>query len=280
MSDSSSVRFIYNAKKGGVFCDAKKIAPWPSFSWRRMALFDILKLVPELNNHKGKEFIEVGFGSGVLTYDFYKMGFTCTGYDYGEKAVEVANQIFNSGDRIIDFRNTLDDSDTEKYDCLGAFEVLEHIDDDSAALQQWRSLLKPDGYLLLTIPAKMKYWDYSDLRAGHVRRYEKEQIISLLSQNGFDVVKIACWGFPMKNCLRHLFNLVVHKPTYKKMQSLDDDKKTQASGIERSQEFKFKRFLPFRLIQMFGKIQRPFYNLDWGTGYAVIAKKINKGEAV
>ena len=42
---------------------------------------------------------------------------------------------------------------TERFDLVCAFEVLEHIEDDAAAVKDWASRLRPGGWLLLSVPA-------------------------------------------------------------------------------------------------------------------------------
>jgi len=125
----------------------------------------------------------------------------------------------------------------------------------------------------MSVPARMKFWSWGDLRAGHARRYEKAQLISLLEENGFEIVQFANYGFPFMNITRRLRQLLVHKPIYDNKQYTDKQELTEASGIDRAQEYKFKRFIPFRLMQWLIKCQRFFYNRDLGEGYLVVAKK-------
>jgi len=272
---SNSADFIYDARRGGVFSESHNVAPGPGFSWRRAALLDCVKKTIEFRPERGstKSYMEIGFGSGVLAYEFYLMGFEVTGYDFSKKAVETADSIFNQDNKIMDFRNQLDEEDIEKYDCLGAFEVLEHIEDDSSIINEWRTLIKDGGFLALSVPLKMKYWNYSDLRAGHVRRYEKNEIISLLENNGFDVMRFSTWSFPFGNLIRMGRNRLIDKPVYEKMQTQDKIELTKISGIERSQESKYAKYFPFKLFQMLGKINKLFYRFNFGEGCIIIAKK-------
>ncbi len=55
-------------------------------------------------------------------------------------------------------------------DLVVAFDVLEHILDDAAALREVERVLRPGGCLLVTVPADMDLWSAHDEAVGHVRR--------------------------------------------------------------------------------------------------------------
>ena len=89
MNNKENVPFIYCDKRGGVFCDAYNIAPWPGPSARRLALFDCLKKMPDFKplTTDCKKLIDIGFGTGVFSYEFHRMGFKCTAFDLNEDAL-------------------------------------------------------------------------------------------------------------------------------------------------------------------------------------------------
>jgi SAM-dependent methyltransferase len=72
-------------------------------------------------------------------------------------------------------------------DLVYSFNVLEHIEDDAAALRQLRRVLKPGGRLLLYVPAFMVLYTQMDRRIGHLRRYNKKGLRSLVARAGFRV---------------------------------------------------------------------------------------------
>jgi hypothetical protein len=67
------------------------------------------------------------------------------------------------------------------------FDVIEHLADDLAALRQAHNLLSANGKLLLTVPAHMNLWSYSDKFAGHYRRYEYNDLAERLQSAGFTI---------------------------------------------------------------------------------------------
>src|SRR4029450_1284452 len=60
-------------------------------------------------------------------------------------------------------------NDPRLYDAVCAFEVLEHIEDDGAALRSWRERLTPRGHLLISVPAHPARFGLSDRYVGHFR---------------------------------------------------------------------------------------------------------------
>ena len=69
----------------------------------------------------------------------------------------------------------------DHYDLIGAFDVIEHIDDDHAALMSIARRLKPSGKLVMTVPAHQWMWSAHDVVNHHVRRYSRSQLQQLIA---------------------------------------------------------------------------------------------------
>lgn len=69
------------------------------------------------------------------------------------------------------------------YDLIGAFDVLEHIDDDQKAIEALAACLKPRGRLVLTVPAHQWMWSSHDELNHHKRRYSKASLTRLLERS-------------------------------------------------------------------------------------------------
>ena len=65
---------------------------------------------------------------------------------------------------------------TGSFDLVLALDVLEHLDDDAAGLREAVRLLKPDGFLLVTVPALPSLWGRQDIISQHRRRYTKRTL--------------------------------------------------------------------------------------------------------
>lgn len=75
----------------------------------------------------------------------------------------------------------------ECYDVIGSFDVLEHIQEDEKVLENFYTALKPDGYLVLTVPQCMWLWSAVDEFSCHCRRYSRDQMVHKLGTAGFQI---------------------------------------------------------------------------------------------
>jgi len=77
---------------------------------------------------------------------------------------------------------------TEQWDVVGAFDVLEHIDDDEAALAGMRGLTSAGGGMVLLVPQHPRLWSRADEFAHHRRRYTKTGLRRKVERAGLRVV--------------------------------------------------------------------------------------------
>ena len=74
------------------------------------------------------------------------------------------------------------------FDLATCIEVLEHIEDESRALDEIARVLKPDAYLVMTVPYRHWFPAYRNLM-GHHRHYDRESLSTKLEAAGFEVVE-------------------------------------------------------------------------------------------
>lgn len=84
-----------------------------------------------------------------------------------------------------------------RFDVVCAFEVLEHLEDDEAAVRDWMGYLAPGGSLLLSTPAFQNRFGPWDTYAGHYRRYAPEEMTALMEGCGLTAAKAVVYGFPL-----------------------------------------------------------------------------------
>jgi SAM-dependent methyltransferase len=89
---------------------------------------------------------------------------------------------------------------TRHYDIVGAFDVIEHIDDDGAAIEAIASILKAGGKFVMTVPAHQWMWSAHDTVNHHKRRYSKAALRRLIEGSPLKLQKLGYFNsllFPL-----------------------------------------------------------------------------------
>lgn len=73
------------------------------------------------------------------------------------------------------------------FDVVAAFDVLEHCEPESVALDELTRVLAPGGRLLLSVPAYQWAWSDFDEENGHHRRYTRARAVRSLADAGLHV---------------------------------------------------------------------------------------------
>jgi len=73
-----------------------------------------------------------------------------------------------------------------QYDLVALLDVLEHVEDDRAALRSIARRLRPGGALLLTVPAFQWMWSAHDVVNHHQRRYSKPSLRAAIRDAGLN----------------------------------------------------------------------------------------------
>lgn len=130
------------------------------------------------------EIVDVGSGTGANILLLQEFGDT-TGVDVSQDAIDFCrkrgldNVVLGSAEEI-----PLPDASA---DVVTAFDVVEHLDDDVACLSEFARVLRPDGRILLFVPAFMFLWGVQDDVSRHRRRYTMPQLLSAVREAGFEV---------------------------------------------------------------------------------------------
>jgi SAM-dependent methyltransferase len=77
----------------------------------------------------------------------------------------------------------------EEFDLILALDILEHIEDDSKALDEIYRSLRTGGGLIVTVPQHEWLWSRQDEKAFHQRRYVKKELMQKLMDGGFRIVR-------------------------------------------------------------------------------------------
>ncbi|HYZ91666.1 MAG TPA: class I SAM-dependent methyltransferase [Actinomycetota bacterium] len=79
---------------------------------------------------------------------------------------------------------------SQEFDVVGAFDVLEHIEEDQEVLAELHRAVRPAGGLLVTVPQHPKLWSPVDDYSRHVRRYVRRELVAKLNRAGFDLMRL------------------------------------------------------------------------------------------
>lgn len=217
-------------------------------------------------------FVEMGAGTGGMTRLFLDRGFYGASHDLGKDSREMMRaNLAGYGDRIRVVER-IEDIPQTTFDYLLAFEVLEHIEDDIGTLTAWSRCLKPGGRLLVSVPAHQRKFGKSDELVGHVRRYEKPQLRTLIEGAGFANVRIVNYGFPVTELTRRFSNyLVRHEQSYDGMDAVQ--RSIRSAQIKPKTISRWLKVFSGRLVAPFCLVQRWFYGMDLGDGFVATAVK-------
>jgi SAM-dependent methyltransferase len=83
---------------------------------------------------------------------------------------------------------------TDSMGVVTALDVLEHLEDDEQAVRELRRVLRPDGVLVVAVPADPALWSAHDDAVGHLRRYTEESLRTLLTGAGFEIERLWSWN--------------------------------------------------------------------------------------
>jgi len=168
------------------------------FQGRRRVVTQLLRdYLPDVpgpaaeSSASGLRILDVGSGTGEMVAMLRQFG-TVTAVDGSREAVEYCRTRHPVGVSVRHGRIPDDIDETEQYDVVTAFDVVEHLEDDVSALRAFRSVLSPGGHLVLTVPANRLLWSQHDVHSGHHRRYTRAKLSSALQQaGGFQADRIA-----------------------------------------------------------------------------------------
>jgi SAM-dependent methyltransferase len=86
------------------------------------------------------------------------------------------------------------------FDVVAAFDVIEHCDPESRAIEELVRVLRPGGRLFLAVPAYQWAWTQFDVDAGHHRRYTRRRLRMAVERSGVTVERVThmfAGTFPM-----------------------------------------------------------------------------------
>ena len=217
--------------------------------------------------------VDVGCGTGSLVMKLAASGYNVIGIDVSDGCINITkSRIKNAGLSDVAtvgkgsaYKISIPDC---SVDAVIAGEVLEHLKDDASAVQEFSRVIKPGGICLITVPANPGLWDAWDEAAGHIRRYNKEDLVKLFEQHKFRVESVRYWGFPVMRIYHRLVFLLWAKMTMRK-------KGLESENLDVSTKVGLSSFVTLTLGNIF-RIDNLFSRFPWGIGIVFVARKYDK----
>ena len=130
------------------------------------------------------DILDVGCGTGANLMMLSKFG-DVSGVDVWPEAVACCHErgLENVKQAVAEDLPFANDS----FELVTALDVIEHLDDDIAGLKEMRRVLRPDGRILLFVPAFMFLWGVQDDVSHHRRRYTLPELRKAVSEAGFEI---------------------------------------------------------------------------------------------
>ena len=180
----------------------------------------ILHCINQLINGFGlsQPFLDVGCGNGAISENVASRGWSGKAIDLSDVAIGKAKQTLRPFTNVEVEKKSLFEQ-KGSFNTIFLVDVLEHIENDTAALEQISSLLSENGYVIIVVPSNPREWRWDDDFYGHFRRYSVEEIMQKLV--AVRIEPLVCWDitYPVFWVMRRIYTRVKSSP-----KNIEEDK--------------------------------------------------------
>ncbi|OQW94337.1 MAG: SAM-dependent methyltransferase [Beggiatoa sp. IS2] len=156
----------------------------------RLIIWALQRYFPHTRN-----FLEIGCGTGFVLAGIKQAlpHLTVYGSEIFTKGLEFAaqrlanTQLFQMDARHLPFEH--------EFEVIGAFDVLEHVKEDTTILGEMYKATLPKGGIILTVPQHPWLWSQTDEYAHHIRRYHAKELKNKVEKAGFQVERMTSFVF-------------------------------------------------------------------------------------
>ncbi len=166
------------------------------FVSRRRILRALLKKYLK-GTHEPFQILDAGCGTGINLSLLTEFG-DVVGVDKSEEAIRFCHSRNEKSVKQACLQNL--PFPDGYFDLITALDVLEHIEEDGAALQEIGRVCKQGGFVLITVPVFPFLWGEHDEINQHVRRYQPSRLLSMLNEHHLNLIHrsyMNTWLLPM-----------------------------------------------------------------------------------
>ena len=135
---------------------------------------------------QGDTFLDVGAGGCDIAIGARQQGFSVSLSDIQLESLNFARTL--RFDDLVQF-DVSRPVFSDHFHGVGAFDVIEHLEDDRKAISSLLKMCMPGGYIFLTVPAFPSLWNNRDEMECHKRRYTKRSLASLFRGLDAEIVE-------------------------------------------------------------------------------------------
>ncbi len=207
----------------GVDFSEPRVAVGPDWYEKSAPLRAIERRPPPESDWRFRQFIsdslppgrllDVGCGDGGFLRLVRDIGFSPAGFDYEKRMVDLARSRGIADAECAEFGAYCRGRAAEEFDCVTLFDVLEHVPEPAAFLLEIRRLLKPGGYLAVTLPNALRPLPWGreehDYPPCHFTRWTPVAMKTFLERHGFDVVRQDASSLSLVHLADHFYYLAL-----------------------------------------------------------------------
>jgi len=160
--------------------------------WQHARTNLIIALLRSMEIHPPADILDVGCGWGITLDALERRGYQPVGLDISRRILE---RLDRPGRDLIeaDFTQSLP-LNARQYTAVIALDLIEHLDDDHAAVAKLAQLTKTAGVIIIGVPALPDLFSEFDVVQGHRRRYLPHTLRKACSESNLSVEQIFWWG--------------------------------------------------------------------------------------
>jgi len=145
-----------------------------------------------VNDFNPEKILDIGCGTGIILKILEKSA-TAYGMELSPEAIGFLRKrglrliTCSDANQSIPFKN-------DTFSAVTCLDVLEHLENDLTLLKEMVRVCKPDGYILITVPAFDIFWSPHDVALHHRRRYTRKQMLDNVRELHCRVIKASYYN--------------------------------------------------------------------------------------